>query len=173
MKNLLFAAMLATLGTAVANASSVTITLNTPNQHVLPGETIDIFGTIVNNSNTTLYLNNDDLNLAGLSFTTTDQFFNTVPISLAPSGQPGSSSGDIELFDVTVSNPLVGGPGTFSGSYTLFGGADGGADTAQDNLGSANFSLAITPEPPSIYLLLGAIAAAWVPVSRKMRERAL
>jgi hypothetical protein len=173
MKTLLCTLMLATIGTAVAKADSVTITLDTPNQHVLPGETVEIFGTIVNDSNTIVYLNNDDLDLAGLGFTTTDQFFNTVPISLAPDGQPGDSSGNIELFDVTVSNPLVGGPGTFLGTYTLFGGDDGGADTAEDNLGSANFSLAATPEPSSIYLLLSGMAAAWVPVSRRIRTRSL
>jgi hypothetical protein len=170
MKTLLCTLVLATLGTAVAKADSITITFDQPNQFAAPGETLQFFGTITNDTNTTIYLNNDDLNPGSFSLATNDQFFSNVPISLAPSGQPGDSSGDIELFDITVSNPLLDSGGTYTGTYTLFGGADGGANTAQDNLVAANFSVTPTPEPSTIYLLLTG-ASALVPISRKLRTR--
>jgi hypothetical protein len=172
MKTLLCTLMFASLATAAARADSVSITFSQPNQTTTPGQTLEFFGTITNLTGNTIFLNADDLDLAGQSFTTNDQFFNTVPISLAPSGQSGSSSGLIELFDVTVSNPLLNPFGKYSGVYTLFGGNDGGAGTAQDNLGSANFSVSPVPEPSTIYLLLGAIPATWLPLSRKLRARA-
>jgi hypothetical protein len=167
MKTLLCTLILATLGTAVAKADTITISFDQPNQAAAPGGSLQFFGTITNDSNATIYLNSDDLNLNGLSLTTNDQFFNTVPISLAPSGQPGDSSGDIELFDVTVSDPLLDSAGTYSGTYTLFGGADG---NAQDNLSSASFSVTTTPEPASIYLLLTGVPAALVSLRKQRRK---
>jgi hypothetical protein len=158
MKTLLCTLVLATLGTAVAKADDVTITLDLANQSIIPGQAIQFFGTITNDTETTIYLNSDDLNLAGASLSTTDQFFNTVPISLAP----GANSGDIELFDVTASDPLLDTPGVYDGVYTLFGGTDG---NAQDNLGQVEFSVdtaapSAVPEPSSIYLLISGIGAA-------------
>jgi hypothetical protein len=172
MKTLFCTLVLATLGTAVAKADDITITFDQPNQTVVAGQTIELFGTITNNTANTIFLNSDDLNLNGLSFTVTDQFFNNVPISLAPSGQSGDSSGDIELFDVTVSAPLLDAAGVYSGTYTLFGGTDG---DGQDNLGSAAFSVTTTspvPEPSSIYLLMGGVLATLVPVWRRVRPEA-
>jgi hypothetical protein len=151
--------ILATLASVSAKADEVTITIDQPSQTASAGATLQFFGTITNDTDSTLYLNSDDLTLPGLSLTTTDQFFNTVPNALAPDG----SSGDIELFDVTVSNPLLDPAGTYSGTYNLTGGPDG---NAQDNLGTATFSVTtVTPEPPSLYLLLTGIlslaALAW------------
>ncbi len=170
MKALLCILILATLGTAAAKADSLTITLDQANPTVSAGGTLQFFGTITNDTDATLYLNGDDLNLDGLSLTTTDQFYNTVPISLAPDGQAGDSSGDIELFDVTVSDPLLDAAGAYSGTYTLFGGADGGA---QGNLGSTSFSVTtVTPEPSSLYLLLSGMLAMTVLVWKGVRPQA-
>jgi hypothetical protein len=168
MKILLSILMLATVGTVTAKADSVTITLDQPSQSAGPGQTIDFSGTITNTSGTTIFLNADDFNFVASGFSINDEFFNTVPISLAPSGQAGDSSGDIELFEVTLNTPFTGSYLPASGSYTLFGGTDGGA---QDNLGTTGFSVSPVPEPSSIYLLLSGSLLALFPLTRKMLAR--
>jgi hypothetical protein len=162
MKTLFCTLLLVSLSALAANADTVTITFDQPDQSAGPGDTLEFFGTITNDTGNTVYLNTDDLNLIDVSLTTNDQFFNTVPISLAA----GASSGDIELFDVSVSSPLLDATGTFSGTYTLFGGVDG---DASDNLGQASFSVTTTPEPSSIFVLLG-LSGAVVLISRKIRR---
>ena len=151
MKTLLCTLILATLATAAAKADPVTISFDQPNQTGGTGQTLQFFGTITNNTGATIFLNSDDFTLAGLSFSITDQFFSTVPVSLAP----GASSGDIELFDVTLSDPLLDAFGTYAGDYTLVGGIDG---DAQDVLGSTAFSVTSTPEPSTIGLLFTGLA---------------
>jgi hypothetical protein len=174
MKTLLCTLILATLGTTLAKADDITVTFDQPTQFAVPGQTIQFLGTIVNDDATTIFLNGTSFTLAGQSFTIDDQFLNTVPISLAPEGQAGDSSGDIELFDVTASAPLLDAPALYSGSYTLLGGP-GGSD--QENLGSTSFSVdtapSVTPvpEPSTIYLLLGGLSTV-VPISRKLRAQA-
>jgi hypothetical protein len=168
MKTVLCTLMLATLSALSAKAD-VTIVFDQPDQIGSPGETLQFFGTITNDdSENRVFLNSDDLTLNGLSLTTDDLFFANVPASLAA----GESSGDIELFDVLVSNPLVDAPGMYQGSYTLFGGNDGGTDSAADNLGSANFSVTTVPEPYSIFLLLSVVLATLIPIARTARKRA-
>jgi len=169
IKALFCTLILATLAGAAARADEITITFDQSSQTASAGDTLQFFGTITNDTGATVYLNSDDLTVTGLSLTTTDQFFNTVPLSLAPNG----SSGDIELFDVTVSSALLDAPGTYSGAYTLIGGADG---NAQDNLGTATFSvttLAPTPEPPSVYLLLTGMLSLAALAWKGVRHQAL
>jgi hypothetical protein len=172
MKTLLCTLILATLGTAAAKADTVTISFDQPNQTAIPGQTLEFFGTITNLTSSTIFLNSDDLDPAGLSISSNDLFFTNAPISLAPAGQPGSSSGDIELFDLLVTIPLQDAPGLYSGTYDLIGGPDDGKDIAQDVLGSANFSVTTVttvPEPSTIYLLLSG-ASALFPIARRMRS---
>ncbi|MGD0632612.1 MAG: hypothetical protein ABR987_25080, partial [Terracidiphilus sp.] len=148
------------------NADIVTITLDNPVQIGDAGDTLQFYGTITNNADATVYLNSDDLTLNGLSFAITDFFFANVPASLAAN----ASSGNIDLFQVTVSNPLADPPATYLGSLTLLG---GGYNQAQDNLGTVSFSVT-TPEPSAIYLLLGMLSLTMVLVSlisRKARAR--
>jgi hypothetical protein len=179
MKILLCTLMLATLGTAVAKADpmpmpEVTITFDNPNQTVAAGGTIEFFGTITNDTDQTIFLNSDDPTLNDLSLALDDLFFMNVPSSLNPEGQAGDSSGDIELFDVSASSPLLDAAGVFSGSYTLVGGADGGTDTASDVLGTASFSVttvAPTPEPSSLYLLLTGVLAMAAMAWKGMRSQ--
>jgi hypothetical protein len=153
MKTLLNILVLAALATAGARAGVIEIVLDNPYQTGHPGDTLQFFGTISNTGSDPVFLNGDSLTLAGLSFTITDLFLTNVPMSL----DAGSSSVDLELFDVTLSNPLLDLPADYLGSYTLLGGVDGDAG---ENLASANFSLTTAPSVPGVpepgsWLLLG------------------
>jgi hypothetical protein len=149
MKTLLCTIILATLGAITASAGEVTITFDQPDQVGAQGSTLQFFGTIVNNTGSLIFLNGDDLNLSGLSLTPIDLFFSNVPLTL----DANASSGDIELFDVTVNNPLLDPTGTYKGAYDLTGGA---ADDAQDVLDTEAFSVTTVPEPGSFALMLAA-----------------
>jgi hypothetical protein len=143
-----------------------TTTLDSPVQSGSPGDFLQFFGTITNNDTTlsdpAVYLNSDNFSLTGFNYATdvTDDFANT-PISLGP----GASSGDIELFDITIPNPFTDpciASVTCGGTYQIFGGADGGAGTADDLLGTANFTVDVqepsgVPEPSSAVLLSSAL----------------
>jgi hypothetical protein len=166
MKTLLNILILGALATAGA-WGGIVITLDAPSQTGHPGDTLNFFGVISNTGSDTVFLNGDPLTLAGLSFTIIDQFFATVPISL----DGNTSSGDIDLFDVTVSNPLLDPPGKYLGSYGLLGGADAPTDTdpgSQDNLASANFDVTTgsgatgTPEPSTGFLLGVALVSSFI-----------
>ncbi len=151
--------ILATCGVVAANAGTV-ITLDNPGQTGATGTTLRYFGTISNTDpSNTVYLNSDSLTLTAPAgaFSFTDQFFTAVPLSLAPF----TNSGDIELFDITVSNPFTDPFTVYSGTYELLGGGDGGA---QDLLATASFSatpqeLSGTHEPVTPVLMISGLAA--------------
>ena len=146
--------------TALAVAGSQTdinITFDNAAQSGMAESTLQFFGTITNMGSTPVFLNGDSLNLAGGSdFTTNDLFYTNVPVSVAA----GGSSGDIELFDVTVASPFVDTLTTYNGTYTLLGGVDGGA---QDLLAEGAFSVNVTPEPGYFALLgIGLVLITWL-----------
>jgi len=156
MKRLLSIISIAVLALGAANAQILSINFDDPDQPGAAGDTLQFFGTITNNSDSTVFLNNDALNftLSDASYMLTDDFFNT-PVSL----DPDSTSTDIELFDITLSDPQADPLDTYPGTYGLIGGADG---NAQDNLGQANFSVTTTPEPSSwVFLLTGLGLMSW------------
>jgi len=170
MKTLLCALVLATIGAVAAEANSVTIALDQPDQTGMPGDILQFFGTITNTSANTLFLAGDDPNLSGLSLAFLDLFVSNVPEFLAPSGQTGDSSGDINLFDVAVTDPLLDAPGMYLGLYTLIGGSNIGD---RNTLGMAGFTVTTaTPEPSAVYLLLVALSAVSIRMIRDARKRA-
>jgi len=155
--------ILAALCSSAAEADTLTISFDQPVQTGAPGETLAFFGSIFNDTPNTVFLNSDDLTLNDPDLSANDLFFTTVPISLAPQGQPGDSSGDIELFDLILGSSPLDPTAVLSGSYTLVGGVDG---DAQDSLGSANVNVvgaaslsSAAPEPSSLCLLLGGLLA--------------
>jgi len=162
MKKTLFTTLaLAVLALAIpAHASTITISLVDPNQLGSVGETLQFFGIITNNTDETVNLDSDDLILNAPGITLIDDFANT-PFFLTPDGTAGSSSGVIELFDVTLSAGFTGlNLGTYDITFDT-GGAPSDVSTT--------FSVAPTPEPASIFLLLSSLPAAF-PLVRRMRR---
>jgi hypothetical protein len=169
MKKTLFTTLaLAILALAIpahASPMTVTISLVDPNQLGSVGETLQFFGVITNNTNQTVNLDGDDLTLNAPGITLIDDFNNNVPFFLTPDGTAGSSSGVIELFDVTLS---AGFSGHNIGTYDLTGNTGGpGPDFI---LGATTFSVAPTPEPASIFLLLSSLPAAILPLRNRLRR---
>jgi len=116
------------------------------------GQTFDFFADLVNNSSSTVYLNSYGFSLdapAGITSNAGDIFFSTsnVPFSLDPT----VDSGPLDLFDLSVADAVT--PGSYAGTYTFYGGADG---SASDMIGQENFNFTVTssgaaspvPEPP-------------------------
>jgi hypothetical protein len=153
MKKFIHLIALTALAVGGARAGIITITLDDPNQFGIPGETLNFFGTITNTDTTLgdqpVFLNSDSLNFTLTDATVVDNFYTNVPLDLAE----GESSGDIDLFDITLANPETNPFGKYSGSYVLLGGMDGGADTASDNLAQVDFTVTATPEPATFVLL--------------------
>jgi hypothetical protein len=152
------------LGTAMACAGTITLTLDQPNQSGAPGDTLMFFGVIANTSAETEFLNSDSLNLTATSgdFTTDDgPFFANSPVSLASS----ASTADIELFDVTIANPFIDAFTSYSGLFTILGGVDGSSSDILTDPATA-FSVpaqSAAPEPSSSLLILaGFVACAFV-----------
>jgi hypothetical protein len=166
MKTFISLLALTVLAAAGAWAGNITIALDDPNQTGNPGETLNFFGTITNNdpnsADAAIYLNSDSPDFVGPGDATfEDNFFAAYfPISLAP----GATSGDIDLFDIVLADPETDPFGPYPGStYTLLGGMDGGADTAQDILAQVSFSVDVepassTPEPTSLALFGAGLA---------------
>jgi hypothetical protein len=145
----------------LANADTVDLTLAAPDVTVLQGTTlVQYFGTIVNPSATdTVYLNSDSSGLSSSDLSLDDTPFALFgPTSLAP----GASSGLIELFDLDLPANLT--PGTYTGFFSLLGGADCGSFTAFDDIADADFSVTVnapvsnTPEPRSLIFLAAGLA---------------
>jgi hypothetical protein len=144
--------------------ADISILLINPNQIGTPGETLQFVGDVTNTGATTVFLNADNINFPGVpSLTTTDLFLMNVPVSLAA----GQSSGDIELFDVSLSDPFTDPPVLYSGSYTLSGGVDANAQIILD---SAEFSVKAAPEP-GFYGLLALCLGGMLFAMRRRRLR--
>jgi hypothetical protein len=155
------------------------LSLDTPDLSGLAGDVLSFTGVITNpdlDPTNMVYLNSFDLNFAGDDFTIdgTDDF-NNVPFFLTG----GATSGDIELFTVSIDNPLIDSPGTWDGVYTLVGGGDA---NAQDILGLVDFSVTTlsssTPEPSAFVLcglgiVLPGVRRRFFVSSRRRTARAL
>jgi hypothetical protein len=168
MKPFLQMFALAVAAVTVAEAG-VVFTLDNPDQTGLPGNTLQFFGTITNTGTDTVSFNSDNFNFTGgASFSTTDLFFSNAPISL----DGGLSSGDIELFDVSLTDPFTDSFGLYGGSESLIGGANG---DSQDVLASADFSVtaqapdSTTPEPAS-FIMAGAGVLALALKARRRKH---
>lgn len=144
--SLTFLLALVLIGTStLAHADSISFTIANPVQGIIAGGTAEFIGIVSAPSTNTgaVYLNGDAYSLSGDFIVDDSPFYNNFPLYLDP-GQ--SFTG--EIFDVIAGAdaPIQ----TFSGTFSLLGGA---SDIDDAVLSSADFSVAITPEPASLFLL--------------------
>lgn len=152
------------LSSAAAYADTLTITLNDPIAFVSPTAggtaTYNLTVSAPATNSAAVFLNGDGFNVAApLTLNDADFFFDS-PLFL----DPGTSS-TFDAFTVTVAPNTT--PGDYVGSFTIVGGADGGAST---DLGVVDFTTEVTPEPPG-FLLLGTGLAGLFAVLRRARFR--
>jgi hypothetical protein len=114
-----------------------------------PGDELDFIATLTNNTGETVFLNGDSFTFA-LTDLDDSPFFANAPLSL----DPHEISTPFELFDVVI--PAGTPSGSYAGTFTILGGANGNAG---DNLGTEGFSVIVTPEPSTLFTLLGLTAA--------------
>jgi hypothetical protein len=154
LKMTLARAALLTIGlsSAAAYADTITFTLTNPNRSIsyLGGSLT--YGATVSapaSNGAALFLNGDSFNVTAPVTLNDSDFFSNFPLSLAPGT---SFTGDLFVLTAPPNSPF----GTFLGTFTLLGGANG---NASGTLGTVNFSLTtIAPEPSSIVLLLTGMA---------------
>jgi hypothetical protein len=146
---------------APAEANTLlSIVLDSPTLTGSPGDFLQFFGTVTNTTGADVYLNADNFSLTGFDLSAIDDspFFANTPPFLSSSG----TTGDIELFDVTIPNPFTDScvaASNCGGTFQVLGGADG---TAQDVVGTAYFTVNVqepsgVPEPSTAVLMSGAV----------------
>jgi len=139
----------ASLLTVPAFADTITLSLDSPVQTGTPGSTLSFDATVSTDSKSsdTVYLNGDNFTLSSPLTLDDSGFFNTFPLSL----DPGDLFSGL-LFTVTLPPNVA--PGLYTGSFSILGGAN---DGAQDVLATVNFNVNVpstVPEPASGLLLV-------------------
>jgi hypothetical protein len=158
MKNLkstwvtLFVGSSILLASALAKADSYTLTLSSPVQTGELGDLLEFDATFTNNTLSTVYLNTDSFNVDA-PLTLDDTAFLTTFAYDPSTGDydvgPGDSFAGL-LFTVTIPSVPVTPLGLYSGSFEIYG---GDASDVSDVIGSANFDVEVTPEPPTWELM--------------------
>jgi hypothetical protein len=148
---------------AAARADIATISYDDPLLSGVPGSVLTFTGTITNNTNSPVFLNQGSVNLASPFNSATDVSVDLLdwPISL----DPLSTSADFAFFTVTIPDPFPGTVGPYGGTLLAQGGADGNALDSLNDPANASFAVDVTgpaaavPEPRSFVALFGCFAA--------------
>ncbi|MGH9599931.1 MAG: PEP-CTERM sorting domain-containing protein [Terracidiphilus sp.] len=141
-----------------------------------PGDSITVYGDLTNNSSSTLYFNNDAINLSvdASVATASDDLITNAILGFGPASMdPGDSITGVDLFTLN----LAGGSGVYTGNtFDLYGGTCLGPEDCNDQLGGGVFSFEVnnpggnpapTPEPATFWLLAGGLFAAAFFVRRR------
>ena len=160
---------------AAARAGTITITYDDPLLSGVPGSVLTFTGTMTNNTNASVFLNQGSVNLASPFNSATDVSVDLLewPISL----DPLATSADFAFFTVTIPDPFPGATGPYGGTLLAQGGADENALDSLNDPTDASFAVDVTeptgtvPEPGSLALLgAGAALAALELLVRHIRE---
>ena len=134
------------LAAVSAHADPLSVILDDPNLTAIGGQTIYFYGTITNNDPTNTYNLDCDGTTIDPSLTFDDTGFqNNTPLFLLP----GDSSGDVELFSLYIPDGEA--VGLYTGQYQIQG--NDGGDTGDFQIGEADISVDVTPEPSSLLLM--------------------
>ena len=162
MKNLVLSLMSACFllaGTA-AKADSLTVSLVSPYQNIAGAGVVIFNATVTNHTNQIVYLNGDSPSIDSPLTLNDSPYNNNFPLTL---GAGDSFTG--ELFDVDI--PVGTSLGLYAGNFAITGGFNS-SDTAV--VGSANFNVNVTPEPPNFVLLATGLACSLVYVKAHRRR---
>jgi hypothetical protein len=149
-----------------ASADTITLNLTNPVQTGAAGSTLSFVATVTAplKNGGAIFLNADNFGSLASPLTGDDDgFFLGFPLSL----DPGDSFTGL-LFTISLPPSIVAGP--YLGSFSLLGGADGGA---QDLLATVNFTVNATsapsavPEPGSVLLLATGLMGLGVAMAYK------
>ena len=146
-----------------AHADSVGITLTETIMTGAAGTTITFDASLINLSGSMVFLNGDSWTTSSSFLTVSDNpFLTNAPLSLAA----GASSGPFALFSVLIA------PGTPAGTYSLntfsiLGGADG---ITFNTIGSADFTVNVSPVPEPSTIVLLAAGLLGLGVHRRFRK---
>lgn len=157
------------LSAVVAHADILNVTLTNTNETGSPGQTLVFSGTVSNPGATTVFLNSDIIQ-TGQSFLNGNgiDFLLDAPASLAPAGQPGDSTGVLDLFTVTITASAPPGTYTTNNYFQVLGGS---TSSSVDLLATQTFSVIVSSVPePGTLILFGSAIAGWT-VSAMRRRR--
>jgi opacity protein-like surface antigen len=164
LKLTLAVAALLTIGlsSAAAYADTVTFTLSSVTGFIpAAGGSVTFDATVSApaSNGAAIFLNGDSFNITAPITLDDSDFFSDFPRSLAPGT---NFTGALFELSAPPNTPF----GTYPGTFTLLGGADGNAGSA---LGTVSFAL-VTPEPSSILLMMtGMGGLAWAGFKRNLR----
>jgi hypothetical protein len=161
---------------AAARAGTISITYDDPLLSGVPGSVLTFTGTMTNNTDSPVFLNQGSVNLASPFDTSTDVtgLLDDWPISL----DPLSMSADFTFFTVTIPDPFPGTAGPYGGTLLAQGGADGNALDSLNGPMDAGFAVDVTkpmddpvPEPGTLALFgAGAALTAFERLVRHVRK---
>jgi hypothetical protein len=151
-----------------AFADTISLTLTDAVQTVSAGSTVSFFAAVSapGTNGGTEFLNGDSFNVTSPLVLDDSGFFSGFPLSL----DPGDSFSGL-LFSFALPSNIAAGP--YTGSFTIVGGGDGGA---QDKLGSVDFQVNVAPtanpvpEPESLMLLATGLPGMAFLLQRKLRR---